>query len=384
MENTDKNIFEDERLRTDKSLKDERNQADDYIEHKNQKIEDKADEEIRIDRQVADKKLEEKRKKNDEQQSDNNLDIEQEREQTDKATKTAQLKADQVLTNERNEKQLATETLFESGRQHTDSDLSNERKNSDLAALERSALLSSEKDLHNITKTELLSRNQFLAMVSHDLKNPLAAVLLSVDLLQKQLDKKTVDAEKIVQCLKIIEQSARNMNRMINELLDLERISNDKLVLDLKRYDICLLLRECMDLFGPLAASKSLTLELAPCLEAMPVEIDHDRIFQVLSNLIGNALKFAPAEGIIKLSSEAKTDSVEISVSDNGPGIPEENRKEIFDRFSQFHTKDRQGLGLGLFIAKWIVEEHQGRIWVSSNSGSGSVFTFTLPLKRLH
>jgi signal transduction histidine kinase len=114
--------------------------------------------------------------------------------------------------------------------------------------------------------------------------------------------------------------------------------------------------------------------------ESIGADLDHDRILQVLSNLIGNSLKFTPNGGTIELSARKQETQVEISVTDNGPGIPEDAKEQIFERFSQLKRNDRRGLGLGLFISKWIVEAHGGHIWVTSEVGKGSTFSFTLPL----
>ena len=114
--------------------------------------------------------------------------------------------------------------------------------------------------------------------------------------------------------------------------------------------------------------------------EPIFANVDHDRILQVLSNLIGNSLKFTPNGGTIKLLARKQGTQVEVSVTDNGSGIPEEAQVKIFERFSQLTMNDRRGLGLGLFIAKWIVEAHKGCIWVTSEVGKGSTFSFTLPL----
>jgi len=108
--------------------------------------------------------------------------------------------------------------------------------------------------------------------------------------------------------------------------------------------------------------------------------VDKDRILQVLSNLIGNALKFTPKGGTIELSTKRTAKELRISVVDNGPGIPKSKLGEIFNRFSQLNSLDRRGLGLGLFISKWIVEAHKGRIQVTSREGKGSDFSFTLPI----
>ena len=113
--------------------------------------------------------------------------------------------------------------------------------------------------------------------------------------------------------------------------------------------------------------------------EPIFADVDRDRILQVLSNLIGNSLKFTPNGGTIELSARTQETQVEISVTDNGPGIPEQAQAKIFERFSQLKMADHRSLGLGLFIAKWIVEAHKGHIRVTSK-GKGSTFSFTLPL----
>ena len=114
---------------------------------------------------------------------------------------------------------------------------------------------------------------------------------------------------------------------------------------------------------------------------------DRNRVMQVLSNLIGNAMKFSPAKGQICVScarSGNEGKEVQISVSDTGEGISPEKIKTIFERFSQLHNQDRRGIGLGLYIAKMMVEEHPGRLWVESKVGEGSTFHFTLPLRSAH
>ena len=116
-------------------------------------------------------------------------------------------------------------------------------------------------------------------------------------------------------------------------------------------------------------------------------EVDRDRMLQVLSNLIGNALKFTPDGGSITLSAKKQESHIEVSVTDNGPGIAEQDTRQIFERFSQLKRKDRRGLGLGLYIAKWIVEAHHGRIWVTSEVGRAahlpSLFQFPYRLTLL-
>jgi signal transduction histidine kinase len=130
--------------------------------------------------------------------------------------------------------------------------------------------------------------------------------------------------------------------------------------------------------------AKGITLTANPEAGCDDVVCDRSRVVQVLSNLIGNAIKFTPAKGQIRVrcartGSESK--DVQVSVSDTGPGIAPEKIKTIFERFSQINSQDRRGIGLGLYIAKMMVEEHSGRIWVESKLGEGSTFHFTLPLR---
>lgn len=373
METTNQPSPHDHRTKTDKSLKTEREQTDTFLERKSQEIENKTDKTIEVDREIVDKHLQNNRIENDNEPTSDHTQLHQERKQTDKALGLAQEKQDAILDNERKQKQIIIKDKLENERKTTDSNLDNERTETDTA---------SQEGLVQLTKTKnaLDLRNQFLAMVSHDLKNPLAAVLISVNLVKRLMTSKSIDQDKILHCLHIIEQSSSTMDRMINDLLDVERIANNKLVIKSEPYDICLLLQECIDVFSPLAASKTFTITLDSCPKSAQLPLDHDRIVQVVSNLINNALKFTSTPGIIRLSAKKESDHIAVSVSDNGPGIPDEKRQEIFERFAQLHGKDRRGLGLGLFISKWIVEEHHGRISVASNADKGSVFTFTLPL----
>jgi signal transduction histidine kinase len=148
--------------------------------------------------------------------------------------------------------------------------------------------------------------------------------------------------------------------------------------------DLAELLRESVQLFEPIAASKQMSLKITGNSDSICADFDHDKILQVVSNLVGNALKFSPKGSTITLSAERKKAEVEVRVTDDGPGIPNEKQTEIFERFSQLKVNDRRGLGLGLFISKWIVEAHKGRIWVCSEIGKGSTFTFSLPSPVSH
>ena len=173
------------------------------------------------------------------------------------------------------------------------------------------------------------------------------------------------------------------MLRLIQDLLDIERIAVGKLILHYEEHNVSEIIKEVVEEFKGEAASKEITLSAKAEDVCGYVVCDRSRVMQVLSNLIGNAIKFTPANGQIcvscaRTSPEGK--EVQVSVSDTGEGIAPEKIKTIFERFSQINSQDRRGTGLGLYIAEMMVEAHPGRIWVESKLGEGSTFHFTLPL----
>jgi len=258
-------------------------------------------------------------------------------------------------------------------------DAATERERSDYQASARSSaeLLSQEHADHLKTKEALTTREEFLAIVSHDLRNPLNHISMAAqNLLEEPKDVKELASA--------INRSAGEMLRLIQDLLDLERIAVGKLTLHCEEHDLSEIIKEAVGEFKGDAASKEITLSAKPEDVCGYVVCDRSRVMQVLSNLIGNAIKFTPAKGQICVSC-ARTGTegkeVQVSVSDTGAGIAPEKIKTIFERFSQIHSQDRRGIGLGLYIAKMMVEEHPGRIWVESKLGEGSTFHFTLPLR---
>lgn len=392
MENTENEPIEKLRGKTDKSLEGERNKTDDYLERKSDAIENRATETIRLNRLAADRdrenerievdlaKEEQKRVLNDRETS--RLEekvLSRERERADAAQEIERKTEDRVRATERLQKRLIAEALLEEERKETDLNLFGERAGIDLESEESSHLLSGEKTSHDLTKTALVTRDQFLAIVSHDLKNPLHAITMGADLMRQELSNRADDCAGLLNYIEIIERNATTMDRLISDLLDVERMANGKLILKLERTDLCALLRDCAKLSAPVVLSKSFSMDVQTSPDSIFADIDYDRILQVLSNLIGNALKFTPQGGFLRLSARKKDGEIIVSVQDNGPGISKEKQFEIFERFSQLRADDRRGLGLGLFISKWIVEAHEGRIWVDSDLGAGSAFSFTLP-----
>jgi signal transduction histidine kinase len=225
----------------------------------------------------------------------------------------------------------------------------------------------------------LRAREEVLAIVSHDLRNPLNAVMLAAQLM-KFSDK--MPPEELEQ-LETIGVSAQRMRRLIEDLLDVTRLEGGKqLPVEPAPLEVKPLFHETYELFKTQAATSSITLQYHVDDDVPPVYADHHRVTQVLSNLIGNSMKFTPPGGMITYRATRSDGQVLFTVSDSGPGIPQKNLKDIFNPYWQAKRTARLGAGLGLPIAKGIVEAHGGRIWAESEPGKGTTFTFTLPLAR--
>jgi signal transduction histidine kinase len=176
----------------------------------------------------------------------------------------------------------------------------------------------------------------------------------------------------------IVRRAADRMNRMIQDLLEVKRMESGHLSIDVKAESPDVLVNDTIDMLRPLASGSSIEM-VASVAENLPsVLADAARIQQVLSNLVGNAVKFTPRQGTITVAADLLDTEVRFAVIDTGPGIPPEQVPHIFGRFWQAKSSDRRGIGLGLAIAKGIVEAHNGRIWVESQVGLGSTFYFTL------
>ncbi|WP_309893747.1 HAMP domain-containing sensor histidine kinase [Archangium sp.] len=225
-------------------------------------------------------------------------------------------------------------------------------------------------------------REEVLAVVSHDLKNPLGSISLSVQLLRR-LVPEGEQGERMRKHTRTIEHSVERMDRLIRDLLDMASIHAGQVKLELGRYAADDLVREGLVLLEPLAIQKRIELRTRLCRERLWVNCDRDRVYQVLSNLVGNALKFTPEEGRVTVEVEPEGDFVRFSVKDTGPGLPAEALPHLFQPFWQARRTARQGTGLGLFISRGIVEAHGGGLEVDSQEGRGSTFSFTLPRASL-
>ncbi len=231
---------------------------------------------------------------------------------------------------------------------------------------------------HDELENALAARDEVLAIVAHDLRNPLGAIRMSLSFLRSRMED---DDDRLRKHLEILERSASRMARLIDDLLEASRIEEGKLALDLKPCNARLLAETAIEDLRPLAIDKKQTLEnRVGAICAVAVRCDRDRIFQVFSNLIGNAIKFTPGGGRIVVFGNRENDNVVFSISDTGPGISPADQPFVFDRFWRKPGPGRRGIGLGLFIARGIVEAHGGRIWLDSEAGAGTTFHFSLPI----
>ena len=223
-------------------------------------------------------------------------------------------------------------------------------------------------------------KSQFLANMSHELRTPLNAILGYTELMADGAYGEP--SEKMMGILKRLEANGKHLLGLINDVLDLSKIEAGQLVLELSDYSVQDIAQTVRGTLEPLAADKKLAFKVEMAGELPPGHGDGRRLTQVLINLVGNAIKFTDA-GEVAIKAEANNGSFHVSVRDTGPGISAADQAKLFQEFQQADnaiTKKKGGTGLGLAISKRIIEMHGGRIWVESQPGQGSTFTFTLPV----
>ena len=224
-------------------------------------------------------------------------------------------------------------------------------------------------------------KSQFLASMSHELRTPMNAVLGYTRMLLMNVYGEL--PEKVRDVHGRIDKSGRHLLGLINDVLDFSKIEAGQLPLTMNPYSIKDVIQAVVTSTQSLATEKTLALKITVPADLPAASGDERRISQVLLNLVGNAIKFTDS-GEIQVEAAATDGALEVSVSDTGPGIAETDRDKIFEEFRQAEssiTQRKGGTGLGLAIAKRIVELHGGKIWVESEVGKGSKFTFTLPFK---
>jgi PAS domain S-box-containing protein len=242
----------------------------------------------------------------------------------------------------------------------------------------RVALALDNADLFRQSREATRVRDEVLRVVAHDLRNPLNAISLTADYLMKEA---ATQPELWPDKLKAIERSVAQANDLIMDLLDVARMEAGHLLVKTRPTDARELAAEAIASNESLAAHHGIEIRAQLPDNIISVEADRRRVLQVFSNLIGNALKFSPTGSVVTLNATPQDGSLCFSVSDNGPGIPDTDLPHLFDPFWQA-LKGSEGAGLGLSIAKAIVQAHGGKIWVESNPGIGSTFFFTLPVAQ--
>ncbi|HYJ80541.1 MAG TPA: GAF domain-containing sensor histidine kinase [Longimicrobiaceae bacterium] len=265
-----------------------------------------------------------------------------------------------------------TLALSESGRRYGAADLSHAEE-----VARRAAIAIDNARLYGQAQQAIRARDAVLAVVSHDLRNPLASILLNATLLLDLAGEELQPwmADHLQQMVDAVEQT----NRLISDLLDVARIEqNGALALERAAVDAHALVARAVRMLAPIAAAKGVELQQEDG-PPLSVHADPDRVHQVLGNLIGNAVKFTRPGGAVRVRAGSDGAEPRFTVSDTGVGIGREHLPHVFDRFWQGKRSDQRGVGLGLPIARGIVEAHGGRIWVESRPGAGTTIHFTLP-----
>jgi len=241
-----------------------------------------------------------------------------------------------------------------------------------------------------------MMKTDFLSTVSHELRTPLTSIIgfaemvkrkferLIVNVIDIQKDKNKSDVDKIKRNINIILSEGERLSFLINDLLDISRIQSGKVHLNMREIAVEEIIAQVITLTGPIINDKLIQVIQSITGPLPTIMADRDKLMQVIINLISNAIKFTE-EGCIVCSARVAGSNIIVSISDTGIGIREEDKKDIFEKFSQVGdnlTNKPRGTGLGLSICKYIVEEHGGQIWVESEIGKGSDFSFSIPILK--
>jgi len=244
------------------------------------------------------------------------------------------------------------------------------------SALSRASTFARERDGRREAEMMARARQDVLGVVAHDLRNPLGVVSSTLQMLA-EFDLAPTERERL---LGAGTRAVTQMNRLIGDLLDVMRIDAGRLSLEMEELTTASVLSNAEENIRHLAVERGVTIVVEPSDEKLRVRGDRGRLLQVLGNLLGNAIKFSPRDARVRLRSWRDQDSAVFEVADNGPGISAADQAHLFDRYWQARSSDQRGVGLGLAIAKGLVEAHGGRMWVESELGRGSRFCFAIPL----
>jgi signal transduction histidine kinase len=352
-----------ERTHTDESLHTERVDRDDAMASLVAAAEDDADEIVAHARALADAIVRKTRFKEDQRNPSPTTEggraaVVKQRGLEDAVIQEERAGADEALRRQREKHTRILMALLPLEREKTDRHLLTERIRADAA---------------------VTNRDDFLGIVSHDLRDLLAALVGAATLISKRAPQ-TADGEETRAGAERIHRYVARMNRLIGDLVDVASIDAGKLSVSPVRGDLALLIAEAVDMFQVSAQANELTLDMEVTHRPLMASFDHERMLQVLANLITNAIKFTPPGGTIRVSGNPLADSVQLSVRDTGVGIPLHMTEAIFERFRQVAENDRRGLGLGLYISKCLVEAQSGRMWAESQTGEGAAIHVSLPM----
>jgi signal transduction histidine kinase len=353
----------DRRDETDRSLQDEREKTDEELDRRHVAIEDGADAAVQQARGRSDKVLADAREQADDtshregSSAGERQELRLERAAEDATLRRERFTADEKQVEERRGRIRALASILQLERGQTDERLLVERARGDAA---------------------LAARDDFLGMVSHDLRTVLGNIALNAELLAREAAGDDAGQRTLARATKI-QQSTKHMTRLLGDLVDVASIEAGRFGVVPDTSDAKALVRDTLEAFRPAASAKGISLALAAADGVLLAKYDQDRILQVLANLLSNAIKFTGDRGSIAVHVESIGTEVRFSVADTGAGVEPDHLESIFERFWQVTRGDRRGLGLGLFISKCIVEAHGGRIWAESALGRGSTFYFTVP-----
>lgn len=231
-------------------------------------------------------------------------------------------------------------------------------------------------------------KDEFLNIAAHDLRNPLNSILCTSKILMEETKKQNYKPDEFLSDdLELMHRASEHMLVLINNLLDIAKIEAGKIELQLENRDIIKLIREQIEEIRTIAKQKEIKIEFKPGYNELVVKIDKEKMWQAVSNLLSNAVKFTDRGGQVQVSVSGGHEEIQVSVEDSGRGIPHEKIDQVFNKFSDLSrvgTDGERGTGLGMAITKKIIELHGGRIWVESENGRGTRFTFTLHSQENH
>ena len=349
-----------EREQTDESLRVEREKSDAAVAQQLAEAEARSVE--LLERAQADAELDAAREKADDRHAEQSppstsaVQVADARASEDASLRVERATEDEALAAREQESARAIAKLLLLERDKTDRDLLTERARSDEA---------------------LAHRDDFLGIVSHDLRNLICGITMTAEITAAH----SIDDEAwraAVVGARQIQTYAARMNRLVRDLQDVASIDSGRLAMSPMLGDTTPMLREIVESFAPMAAQKRITIE-SDFAGVEWADFDHQRILQVLTNLVSNAIKFTDEGGTIRISRHRVDGALRFAVRDTGMGVAAEDHERIFDRFWQVGKDDRRGYGLGLYIAKCIVEQHGGKIWAKGERHKGTEIFFMLP-----